>query len=88
MCYNRVAHIDNGQGLLGAMNQMESGIKAAGTLKWLAWVSTIIGFVLLLIHVSDFRAENFGLMAAIGFLIGGMNIFLLSTVFRLLHTES
>jgi hypothetical protein len=70
------------------MNQMNNGIKAAGTLKWLAWAATIIGFVLLLINVSDFRAENFGLMAAIGFLIGGMNIFLLSTVFRLLHTES
>jgi len=41
-----------------------------------------------MMNVSDFRADNFGLMAAIGLLIGGMNIFLLSTVFQLLHTES
>ncbi|MBR8661572.1 hypothetical protein IRT44_09735 [Anoxybacillus sediminis] len=67
---------------------MSNGIKAATTLKWLAWAATILGAVLLMMNVSDFRADNFGLMAAIGLLIGGMNIFLLSTVFQLLHTES
>ncbi|MFY0542815.1 hypothetical protein [Brevibacillus sp. H7] len=59
--------------------------KAADTLRWMAWTSIMIGFVLFAFNVTDFRSENFLLMMSIGFLIAGMNIFLLSTVFRLLH---
>jgi hypothetical protein len=59
--------------------------KAADALKWMAWASIMIGIVLFAFNVTDFRSENFLLMMSIGFLIAGMNIFLLSTVFRLLH---
>ncbi len=64
---------------------MDQEKKAADTLKWMAWTATIIGTLLFAFSVSDFRSENFLLMIAIGCLIAGMNIFLLSTVFRLLH---
>lgn len=64
---------------------MNNDKKAADTLKWMAWTATIIGGMLLLFNVSDFRSENFPLMVSIGFLIAGMNIFLLSTVFRLMN---
>lgn len=67
---------------------MNNGMKAANTLKWFAWITFFIGALLFVTHVSDFRAENFGLMAAIGFLIAASNIFLLSVVFRLLHLET
>lgn len=66
---------------------MNNGVKAADTLKWFAWIACIVGIILFASHVSDFRAENFGLMAAIGFLIAAANIFILSVVFRLLHLE-
>ena len=59
--------------------------KAADTLKWMAWTATIVGVLLFVFNVSDFRSENFPLMVSIGFLIAGMNIFLLSTVFRLMN---
>jgi len=64
---------------------MNQDKKAADTLTWMAWTSTIIGIVLFVCNVTDFRAENVLLMVSIGCLIAGMNIFLLSTVFRLLH---
>jgi len=64
---------------------MNNDKKAADTLKWMAWTATIIGALLMAISVSDFRSENLPLMVSIGFLIGGMNIFLLSTVFRLMN---
>lgn len=67
---------------------MNNEQKAADTLKWFAWAANLIGVVLFLLNVSDFRADNLGLMTAIGFLIAGMNILLLSTVFRLLHVNN
>jgi len=66
---------------------MNNEQKAADTLKWFAWAASLIGVLLFVLNVTDFRAENFGLMASIGFLIAGMNIFLLSTVFRLMHIK-
>lgn len=63
---------------------MNTDKKAANTLRWMAWTATIIGALLFTLNVSDFRSENFPLMVSIGFLIAGMNIFLLSTVFRLM----
>ncbi|GED68437.1 hypothetical protein BRE01_21390 [Brevibacillus reuszeri] len=64
---------------------MNNEKKAADMLKWMAWTTTIIGALLMAFSVSDFRSENFTLMVSIGFLIAGMNIFLLSTVFRLMN---
>ncbi|SEN60563.1 hypothetical protein [Lihuaxuella thermophila] len=63
-----------------------SGMKAGEMLRILAWVVIVAGFVLLAPNVSDFSGENLGLMVAIGFLIAGMNIFVLATIFQLLHT--
>jgi hypothetical protein len=64
---------------------MNEDKKAADTLKWIAWTATIVGTLLLVFTASDFRSENLPLMVSIGCLIAGMNIFLLSTVFRLMH---
>ncbi|WP_400161978.1 hypothetical protein ACAF76_016615 [Brevibacillus sp. TJ4] len=64
---------------------MNEDKRAADTLKWMAWTATIVGTLLLVFTASDFRSENLPLMVSIGCLIAGMNIFLLSTVFRLMH---
>lgn len=64
---------------------MNQDKKAADTLKWMAWTVTIVGIFLMLFSASDFRSENLPLMVSIGCLIAGMNIFLLSTVFRLMY---
>ena len=63
---------------------MNEDKKAAETLKWMAWAVTISGIVLFLLNASDFRSGNLPLMVSIGCLIAGVNIFLLSTVFRLM----
>lgn len=63
---------------------MNNERKAADMLKWMAWTVGIIGALLMAFSVSDFRSSNFPLMVSIGFLIAGMNIFILSTVFRLM----
>ncbi|EST55084.1 hypothetical protein T458_10275 [Brevibacillus panacihumi W25] len=67
---------------------MNHDYKAANTLKWMAWTATIVGMLLLVLNVSDLRAENFPLMVSIGCLIAGMNIFLLSAVFRLMSMKT
>lgn len=67
---------------------MNHDYKAANTLKWMAWTATIVGMLLLVFNVSDLRAENLPLMVSIGCLIAGMNIFLLSAVFRLMSMKT
>jgi|GEM_PF-795393 len=64
-----------------------SGFKAAEMLRYFAWLAIAVGTFLFAVNVNDFRGDNLGLMVAIGFLIAGMNIFLLGTVFSLLHTS-
>jgi hypothetical protein len=49
-----------------------------------AWLAAIIGFVLVLLNVTDFSSDNLALMVGIGFLIAGGNIYILSTVFHLM----
>lgn len=63
---------------------MNNEKKAADMLKWMAWTSLIVGILLMAFNVSDFRSGNFPLMVSIGCLIASMNIFILSTVFRLM----
>ncbi|MGG3886202.1 hypothetical protein [Brevibacillus panacihumi] len=67
---------------------MNHDYKAASTLKWMAWTATIVGMLLLVFNVSDLRSENLPLMVSIGCLIAGMNIFLLSAVFRLMSLKT
>ncbi|RNB83344.1 hypothetical protein EDM56_22000 [Brevibacillus fluminis] len=60
------------------------GLKASEMLRWFAWIAIGIGSLLLIGSVSDFSSSNLPLMVSIGFLIAGVNIFVLSTAFRLL----
>ena len=64
---------------------MNTDKRAADVLRWIAWTAIAIGGLLMAFTASDFRAENFPLMVSIGFLIAGINIFIMSTVFRLLN---
>jgi peptidoglycan/LPS O-acetylase OafA/YrhL len=63
-----------------------NGIRAAEMLRILAWLAIVIGSILFILNVSDFSGNNLWLMVAIGFLIAGMNIFVLGTIFKLLHS--
>lgn len=63
---------------------MNTDEKAARTLGWMAWTTVIIGALLLVFNVSDFRSGNLPLMVSIGFLIAGVNMFLMNIVFRLM----
>lgn len=63
---------------------MNNDKKAADVLRWMAWTAIGIGFLLMAFNVSEFKSENLPLMVSIGCLIAGMNIFILSTVFRLM----
>jgi hypothetical protein len=65
----------------------QSGLRGAQMLRRIAWLAVAVGIFLFVWNVNDFNSENLGLMISIGCLIAGMNIFLLSTVFSLLHTE-
>ncbi|MGN7470891.1 hypothetical protein [Brevibacillus sp. SAFN-007a] len=64
---------------------MNTDKRAADMLKWIAWTAIVIGGLLMAFTASDFRSENLPLMVSIGFLIAGMNIFIMSTVFRLMN---
>jgi len=66
---------------------MNTDEKAARTLGWMAWTTVIIGALLLVLNVSDFRSENFPLMVSIGFLIAGVNMFIMNIVFRLMTLQ-
>ncbi|NGQ96581.1 hypothetical protein G3578_15570 [Brevibacillus sp. SYP-B805] len=68
--------------------RQQSGLRGAQMLRRIAWLAVAVGIFLFIWNVNDFNSENLGLMVSIGCLIAGMNIFLLSTVFSLLHTES
>ncbi|MFS0558158.1 hypothetical protein [Brevibacillus sp. 179-C9.3 HS] len=63
---------------------MNNDGKAADVLKWMAWTVLFVGAVMMAFTASDFRSQNLPLMVSIGFLIAGMNIFIMSTVFRLM----
>ncbi|KLH98156.1 hypothetical protein ABE237_07710 [Brevibacillus formosus] len=63
---------------------MNNDRKAADVLRWMAWTVLFAGAVIMAFTASDFRSENLPLMVSIGFLIAGMNIFIMSTVFRLM----
>lgn len=61
-----------------------NGMKAAEMLRWFAWIAIVIGSLLFVGNVNDFSFANLPLMVSIGFLIAGMNIFVISTAFKLL----
>lgn len=63
---------------------MNNDGKAADVLKWMSWTVLFVGAVIMAFTASDFSSKNLPLMVSIGFLIAGMNIFILSTVFRLM----
>lgn len=60
------------------------GMKASEVLRWFAWIAIGIGTLLFVGNMSGFSFKNLPLMVSIGFLIAGMNIFVLSTAFKLL----
>ncbi len=56
--------------------------------KWIAAAIVALGIIFCMANIAEFNDRNLGLMVGIGFLIGGLFVFLSGAAFSLLQQNA
>ncbi|CAM3702044.1 hypothetical protein COLU111180_03915 [Cohnella lubricantis] len=63
---------------------MKNGLDMFKALKWIAAIVIACGIICSAVHITEFSDSNLGLMIGIGFLFGGVQIWMFSAIAGLL----